>query len=39
MIDLHDPQNVCRSLGYFLEFLTITVPVISLALIARRIAR
>jgi len=39
MIDLHDPTAVCRSLGYFLDFLAITVPVISLALIARRIAR
>jgi hypothetical protein len=39
MIDLHDPQNVCRSLGYFLDFLTMTVPVISLAIFAWRIAR
>jgi len=39
MIDIHDPTAVCRALGYFLDFLTITVPVISLALIARRIAR
>lgn len=39
MIDLHDPAAVCRSLGYFLEFLTMTVPVLSLALLARRIAR
>jgi hypothetical protein len=39
MIDLHDPTAVCRSIGYFLDFLAITVPVISLALIARRIAR
>jgi len=39
MIDLHDPAAVCRSIGYFLDFLTITVPVISLAILARRIAR
>jgi len=39
MIDLNDPSEVCRSIGYFLDFLTMTVPVLSLALIARRIAR
>jgi len=39
MIDLYDPSAVCRSLGYFLDFLAMTVPVISLALLARRIAR
>jgi len=39
MIDLHDPDAVCRSIGYFLDFLTMTVPVLSLVLIARRIAR
>ena len=39
MIDLHDPQFICRSIGFFLDFLTLTVPVLSLALIARRIAR
>jgi hypothetical protein len=39
MIDIHDPAAVCRSIGFFLDFLTISVPAISLALIARRIAR
>ena len=39
MIDLTDPSAVCRSLGYFLDFLLMTVPVLSLALLARRIAR
>lgn len=39
MIDLTDPAAVCRSLGYFLDYLTLTVPVLSLALLARRIAR
>ena len=39
MIDLNDPSAVCRSLGYFLDFLLMTVPVLSLALLARRIAR
>lgn len=39
MIDLHDPQTICRSIGYFLDFLSLTVPVVSMALLARRIAR
>jgi hypothetical protein len=39
MIDLHDPQNVCRSLGYFLDFLVIFVPPVALAFTAWRIAR
>ena len=39
MIDLTDPAAVCRSLGYFLDFLTMTVPVLSLALLAWRLAR
>jgi len=39
MIDLHDPSAVCRSLGYFLDFLVMFVPPVALALLARRIAR
>lgn len=39
MIDLHDPQTICRSIGYFLDYLSLTVPVVSMALLARRIAR
>jgi len=39
MIDLNDPSAVCRSIGYFLDFLTMTVPVLSLAIFAWRIAR
>jgi hypothetical protein len=39
MIDLNDPDAVCRSIGYFLDFLTLTVPVISMAIFAWRIAR
>jgi hypothetical protein len=39
MIDLNDPASVCRSIGYFLDFLTMTVPVLSLAIFAWRIAR
>ena len=39
MIDLHDPQTICRSLGYFLDFLVIFVPPVALAFTAWRIAR
>jgi hypothetical protein len=39
MIDLHDPSAVCRSIGFFLDFLTLTVPVISMAFFAWRLAR
>jgi len=39
MIDLNDPQTVCRSLSYLLDFLVMTVPVLSLAIFAWRIAR
>jgi len=39
MIDLHDPFAVCRSIGYFLDFLVIFVPILSLSIFAWRIAR
>ena len=39
MIDLTDPSAVCRSIDFFLDFLVLTVPVISLAIFAWRIAR
>jgi hypothetical protein len=39
MIDLHDPQTICRSIGYFLDFLVIFVPPVALAFTAWRIAR
>jgi len=39
MIDLNDPSAVCRSIGYFLDFLVMFVPVLSLAILGRRIAR
>ena len=39
MIDLHDPQTICRSIDFFLDFLVLTVPVISMAIFAWRIAR
>jgi len=39
MIDLHDPASVCRSLGYFLDFLVMFVPPVALAIFAWRIAR
>jgi len=39
MIDLNDPAAVCRSLGYFLDFLVMFVPPVALAFTAWRIAR
>jgi len=39
MIDLHDPQSVCRSIGYFLTYLGTVAPLIGLAWITWRIAR
>ena len=30
MIDLNDPSAVCRSIGYFLDFLTLVGPVAGL---------
>ena len=30
---------VCRSIGYFLEFLTMTVPVLSLVIFAWRVSK
>jgi hypothetical protein len=38
MIDINDPASVCRSIGYFLDFLVMFVPPVALALLARRIA-
>ena len=37
MID--DPQSVCRSLGYFLQYLSIVAPLVVVAWVTRRIAR
>ncbi len=39
MIDLNEPQSVCRSIGYFLTYLGIITPIIALAWITWRIAR
>ena len=39
MIDLHDPQFVCRSIGYFLTYLGTIAPILGLAWITWRIAR
>jgi hypothetical protein len=39
MIDLNDPASVCRSLGYFLNYLGIIAPLVGLAWITWRIAR
>jgi hypothetical protein len=39
MIDLHDPQTVCRSLGYFLTYLGTIAPLVGLAWATWRLAR
>jgi hypothetical protein len=39
MIDLHDPQSVCRSIGYFITYLGTIAPILGLAWITWRIAR
>jgi hypothetical protein len=39
MIDLNDPQSVCRSLGYFLTYLGTVAPLVGLAWATWRIAR
>lgn len=39
MIDLNDPAAVCRSLGYFIQYLTTMLPLLGLAWATRRLAR
>jgi hypothetical protein len=39
MIDLNNPQEVCRSLGYFIQYLGIITPILALAWITWRVAR
>jgi len=39
MIDINNPQEVCRSLGYFLTYLGTIAPLVGLAWITWRIAR
>jgi len=39
MIDLHDPASVCRSIGYFLQYLGIITPLVGLAWATWRLAR
>ena len=36
---MSDHAYVCRSIGYFLEFLTMTVPVLSLVIFAWRVSK
>ena len=36
---MNDPEYICRSIGYFLSFLEIVVPVLGLLWIARRVAK
>ena len=37
--EMSDLDYVCRSVGYFLEFLTMTVPVLSLVIFAWRVSK
>ena len=39
MIDIHDPASVCRSLGYFLQYLGTITPLVGLAWLTWRLAR
>jgi len=39
MIDLHDLESVCRSIGYFIQYIGIIAPLVGLAWITWRIAR
>jgi hypothetical protein len=39
MIDLNDPQEVCRSIGYFITYLGTIAPIVGLAWATWRIAR
>lgn len=39
MIEFNDPAAVCRSLGYFIEYLSIVAPLVVVAWVTRRIAR
>lgn len=39
MIDLHDPQSVCRSIGYFIQYLGTIAPLVGLGWATWRLAR
>ena len=39
MIDLHDPQTVCRSIGYVLTYLGTVAPLVGLGWATWRLAR
>lgn len=39
MIDLNNPQEVCRSLGYFLNYLGTIAPLVGLALATWRLSK
>jgi hypothetical protein len=39
MIDINDPQTVCRSIGYFLQYLATIAPLVGLAWATWRLAR
>jgi hypothetical protein len=39
MIDINDPQSVCRSIGYFITYLGIITPLVGLGWATWRLAR
>ena len=39
MIELNDPQSVCRSLGYFIQYIGTITPLVGLAWLTWRLAR
>ena len=39
MIEINDPQSVCRSIGYFLTYLGIMAPLIGLAWATWRLSK
>jgi hypothetical protein len=39
MIDPNDPAAVCRSIGYFIQYLTTMLPLLGLAWATWRLAR
>ena len=39
MIDIHDPASVCRSLGYFIQYIGTMAPLVGLAWLTWRLAR
>jgi len=39
VIDLNDPSAVCRSIGYFIDFLRSVGPALALVVVAWRVSK